>query len=178
MTTYNLQKNKIKYPKYLLLKAQKNLTCWTLWIFGPNQSAKKKIKVFSVLITLDELTLFYKQKSFLYKTHFCLLESIFLGFAKKYNQPLELYGVGYTVNLSNNNIVLNLGFSHKVIYKLPSFIFTNLDKKKIQISGSNFHRVTQFANILRNLKIPEPYKGKGIKFLDEVVVLKESKKSN
>ena len=52
-----------------------------------------------------------------------------------------------------------------------------VEKKKIEVEGSNLQKVTQFANIIRSFKAPEPYKGKGIKFLQEKIVLKESKKS-
>jgi large subunit ribosomal protein L6 len=177
MLSNKLKKTKLKYPKYLLVKAQKNLNYWTLWIFSSEHIVKKKIKTFSVLITLNELIFLYKKEaSFLHKTHFRELENIFLGFAEKYSQSLELFGVGYVISLSKNKVTMNLGFSHKIIYQIPKFLEVMVDKKKIQILGYNLQRVMQFACILRHFKLPEPYKGKGIKFVGEIISLKESKK--
>jgi len=117
-----------------------------------------------------------KKLSF-FKTHLIILQNIFLGMAEKYSISLELQGVGYTVIKQSNFLTFNLGFSHKLNYKIPLFIEIYIKKKLIEIKGCNFQKIKEFSSILRRYKSPEPYKGKGIRYQFENIVLKESKKS-
>ena len=173
---------KIKYPKFLLIKIKKNQQFWTVWVFSPNHIVKKKIKVHALSIYQGSIIVSYDSRKVgnvnaLHKTLTSNLDNIFLGLVQKYSKSLELFGVGFTVSKVGKNLVFNLGFSHKVVIKIPKFLCVTIEKKKLLIEGNNFNSVFQFAYYLKSLKPLDAYKGKGIKFEGEVPVLKESKKS-
>ncbi len=106
-----------------------------------------------------------------------LVDNIFTGVSKGYVKELEIHGVGYRANLQGNNLVLTLGFSHDVIYEIPSEVKIEVDKQtKIKVSGIDKQRVGQVAAEIREFKKPEPYKGKGIRYVDEYILRKEGKK--
>lgn len=139
---------------------------------------KKKLNIFSVRISPSALVCFYKASNLkMYQTHLAIFQNIFLGLAEKYFSVLELRGVGYTIFKKKNFLVLNLGFSHKINYKIPSFLNITLDKKNIHLNGFELQKLKNFASLIRGYKSPEPYKGKGIRYLGENISLKESKKS-
>ena len=100
-----------------------------------------------------------------------LVDGVNNGFEKK----LEVNGVGFKVAVANNKITLNLGFSHPIEVAVPSDLQVDVDKNLITITGTDKQRVGQFAAEIRDLKKPEPYKGKGIKYLDEVILRKAGK---
>ena len=91
-------------------------------------------------------------------------------------KKLEINGVGYRVASQGADLKFNLGFSHDVIYKVPSGINVAVDQNIITVSGISKQQVGQVAAEIRALKKPEPYKGKGIRYADEVIILKETKK--
>lgn len=93
------------------------------------------------------------------------------GFVKK----LEINGVGFKVALEGKNLVFNIGFSHQVRYAVPATITATVEKNVITISGADKQQVGQVAAEIRSLKKPEPYKGKGIKYADEVIRRKAGK---
>ncbi|MGN6670121.1 MAG: 50S ribosomal protein L6, partial [Candidatus Nucleicultricaceae bacterium] len=94
-----------------------------------------------------------------------------------FTKVLEINGVGYRAAIQGNKLQLNLGFSHDLDVEIPSDLTVKCDKPtQITISGADRQRVGQFAAVIRNYKKPEPYKGKGIKYQDEVILRKEGKK--
>lgn len=93
------------------------------------------------------------------------------GFAKK----LEVNGIGFRVALQGKKLVLNIGFSHPVEFKLPSGVTAQVDKNVITIAGISKQLVGETAARIRALRRPEPYKGKGIKYLDEQIRRKAGK---
>lgn len=109
-------KNKsLRYPKYLLLKAKKNITHWIVWLVTKYQTLKKKVYLYSFQIVSRLLLFFYQNKKLqLFKTHSIILRNSFLGLAEKYSICLELQGVGYSINKEANFLNLALGFSHRV----------------------------------------------------------------
>jgi large subunit ribosomal protein L6 len=102
---------------------------------------------------------------------FNAVEGVTKGFEKK----LEVNGVGFRVASSNNELTMSLGFSHEVKYKAPAGITITNDKMEITVSGIDKQQVGQVAAEIRSLKKPEPYKGKGIKYADEVILRKAGK---
>ncbi len=102
---------------------------------------------------------------------FNAVEGITKGFEKK----LEVNGVGFRVASSNNELTMSLGFSHEVKYKAPEGVNVTNDKMVITVSGIDKQQVGQTAAEIRALKKPEPYKGKGIKYADEVILRKAGK---
>ncbi len=102
-----------------------------------------------------------------------MVKGVSTGFEKK----LLLVGVGYRAQLNGNNISLNLGYSHPISYSVPQGINVEIPTQtEIIIRGIDKQQVGQIAAELRAFRIPEPYKGKGVRYSDETVVLKEAKK--
>jgi len=100
-----------------------------------------------------------------------LVKGVTEGFVKK----LEVNGVGFRVNVSGRILVLNVGFSHEVNVELPEGVQANVEGNIITITGTDKHLVGEFADRVRSIRKPEPYKGKGIKYFDEVVRRKAGK---
>jgi len=91
-------------------------------------------------------------------------------------KELELVGVGYTVSLANNVLTFQLGRSHPDYFTAPSDVVLSVDKTKVTVSGLDKQRVHLIAAQIRDLKKPEPYKGKGILYVGEVLRRKKGKK--
>lgn len=104
-----------------------------------------------------------------------LLNNLVNGVSKGFDKKLELNGVGYRVNGGGQSITMTLGFSHPVEYKAPSNIELKVEKNLITVLGIDKQKVGQVAAEIRALKKPEPYKGKGIKYADEVIIRKAGK---
>jgi large subunit ribosomal protein L6 len=103
------------------------------------------------------------------------LANAITGVSKGWTKTLELSGVGFRAEVSNTNLVLTIGFSHPVTVKAPLGITYAAQEGKIMISGIDKHLVGQTAADIRNIKKPEPYKGKGIKYLGEHIRKKAGK---
>lgn len=111
-----------------------------------------------------------------------VIKKAFLDVSRKSYKKLKLSGVGFRVNFIELNglslLKLDLGFSHSVYYKIPKDILISVTSPvKFIVSGNSSDRVSEVSSIIRKLKIPESYKGKGILYEDEEVVLKKIKKS-
>ncbi len=104
-----------------------------------------------------------------------LLDNMVVGVTKGFEKKLEINGVGYRANLAGTGIKLSLGFSHEINYSLPQGITATIDQNVITITGINKQQVGQVAAEIRALKKPEPYKGKGIKYMDERILRKSGK---
>jgi large subunit ribosomal protein L6 len=99
------------------------------------------------------------------------------GVTKGFERKLNLVGVGYRAQAQGNTLKLQLGFSHDVIYQLPEGVKAETPTQtEILIKGSNKQQVGQVAAEVRAYRSPEPYKGKGVRYSDEVVIIKETKK--
>jgi large subunit ribosomal protein L6 len=104
-----------------------------------------------------------------------LLNNAVDGVVKGFEKKLEVNGVGFRVNGGGQAIDMQLGFSHPVKYEAPAGVNLAVDKMTITVSGIDKQQVGQIAAEIRALKKPEPYKGKGIKYADEVVLRKAGK---
>ena len=104
-----------------------------------------------------------------------LLNNAVIGVTKGYEKKLEVNGVGFRVSGGGDKIEMLLGFSHPVKYKAPEGILLTVEKMNITVSGICKQAVGQAAAEIRKIKKPEPYKGKGIKYSDEVVRRKAGK---
>jgi large subunit ribosomal protein L6 len=106
-----------------------------------------------------------------------LINNMVAGVSKGFAKSLEIEGVGYRAAVQGKNLVLQLGFSHDVVFPIPSDIKITCDKPtSINISGADRQRVGQTAAVIRAFRKPEPYKGKGIKYAGEAIRRKEGKK--
>jgi len=104
-----------------------------------------------------------------------LLNNAVDGVTKGFEKKLEVNGVGFRVNGGGQAVEMSLGFSHPVKYAAPAGVTLNVDKMTITVSGIDKQQVGQVAAEIRSLKKPEPYKGKGIKYADEVILRKAGK---
>lgn len=104
-----------------------------------------------------------------------LLANAIMGVTKGFEKSLEVVGVGYKVNLQGNTVVLTVGYSHPVNYTLPQGIQAKVDGNKITLWGCDKQMVGEVAAQIRRVRAPEPYKGKGIKYVDEVIRRKAGK---
>ena len=104
-----------------------------------------------------------------------LISNMIEGVTKGFTKELEVNGVGYRVQKKGKDLVMNLGFSHQVTVTDMSDVTTSVDGNKIIVSGADKQKVGQFAAEIREKRPPEPYKGKGIKYVDEVIRRKEGK---
>ena len=99
------------------------------------------------------------------------IEGVEKGFAK----TLEVIGVGYKVDVQGKNVVLNVGFSHPVLFALPAGIEAKAEGSKLTVSGIDKQLVGETCARIRRVRPPEPYKGKGIKYIDEQIRRKAGK---
>lgn len=104
-----------------------------------------------------------------------LLQNAVTGVVSGFEKKLEVNGVGFRVNGGGNQIDMTLGFSHPVVYKAGEGITLTVERNQITVSGIDKQAVGQAAAEIRSLKKPEPYKGKGIKYVDEVLLRKAGK---
>jgi large subunit ribosomal protein L6 len=113
----------------------------------------------------------------LWGTYASHLKNMVDGVNKPFEKKLVIEGVGFKVEMSGKELVLSLGFSHKINVAIPEGVDVSVEKNIITISGIDKEKVGQFAANIRALKKPEPYKGKGIRYDDEVVRRKQGKKT-
>ena len=104
-----------------------------------------------------------------------LIYNMIHGVSEGFSKELEVNGVGFRVSLAGTDLKMNLGYSHEVVYKLPEGISAEVKQNNIKISGVSKQKVGQVAAEIRALKKPEPYKGKGIKYIDERILRKSGK---
>lgn len=104
-----------------------------------------------------------------------LLNNAVVGVTKGFEKKLEVNGVGFRVATQGNTLEMSLGFSHPVKYTAPAGVTVSNDKMVISVNGIDKQQVGQVAAEIRALKKPEPYKGKGIKYADEVILRKAGK---
>jgi len=107
-----------------------------------------------------------------------LIKNMVVGVTNGFEKKLQLVGVGFKAQVSGKKLVLNVGYSHPIDYLIPEGIKVELDKEDkniVVISGIDRQRVGETAAQIRKFKVPEPYKGKGIRYIDEYVRRKAGK---
>ena len=104
-----------------------------------------------------------------------LLQNMVTGVSTGFSKKLEINGVGYRAMMNGSNLKFNLGFSHDVDFKLPAGVTATVEQNVITVAGIDKQQVGQIAAEIRSLKKPEPYKGKGIKYVDEHITRKAGK---
>jgi large subunit ribosomal protein L6 len=104
-----------------------------------------------------------------------LINNMVVGVSTGFSKQLELNGVGYRVALAGNGLKFNVGFSHEVNYALPQGVTATVEQNIITVTGIDKQQVGQVAAEIRALKKPEPYKGKGIKYVGERIIRKSGK---
>jgi len=105
------------------------------------------------------------------------VQNMVTGVAQGFSRELEVIGVGFRAQVHGNYLRLELGYSHDIYYRIPEGITVQCDKPtSIKVSGPSKQRVGQVAAEIRDMRAPEPYKGKGVKYANETILRKEGKK--
>jgi large subunit ribosomal protein L6 len=105
------------------------------------------------------------------------IQNLVVGVTQGFEKKLEINGVGYKAAIAGKNLQLSLGFSHDVIYPIPQGVTITAPKPtEITVAGIDKRQVGQIAAEIRAFRGPEPYKGKGVKYVDEFIFRKEGKK--
>ena len=104
-----------------------------------------------------------------------LINNMVTGVTTGFTKILEINGVGYKAAITGKQIVLNLGYSHPIEMTIPAGLEAKIEKNILTITGSDRQSVGQFAAVIRSQRPPEPYKGKGIKYQEEVIRRKAGK---
>ncbi|MCH4022116.1 MAG: 50S ribosomal protein L6 [Acetobacter sp.] len=117
------------------------------------------------------------QARMMWGTTRALIAAMVKGVSEGYSKTLEITGTGYRAAVQGSNLVLNLGYSHDVVYPIPAGIkITTPRPTSVVVEGIDKQRVGQVALDIRNFRKPEPYKGKGVRYGNETIRRKEGKK--
>jgi len=108
-------------------------------------------------------------------TYRALTQNMIIGLTTGFEKKLEINGVGYRAAVKGKVLELQLGFSHPVNYNIPEGIEISVEKNIISVKGTDKQKVGQVAAEIRAFRPPEPYKGKGVKYVDEVILRKAGK---
>jgi len=170
-------KNPIKIPKDISVIISDGV----IKVKGSKGELERRIpKEISVSQEGDELIVTPVSKSkktpALWGTSRAVIANMVIGVEKGFEKKLEIEGIGFKAQIQGENLVLNLGFSHPVIFKVPEGIKVTVEKNIITIFGISKELVGQAAANIRALKKPEPYKGKGIRYVGEIIKRKAGKK--
>jgi large subunit ribosomal protein L6 len=104
-----------------------------------------------------------------------LANNAVIGLTQGFEKKLEINGVGYRAAVKGNVLELQLGYSHPINYEIPKGITVTVEKNIITVKGSDKQQVGQVAAEIRSFRKPEPYKGKGVKYVDEHIIRKAGK---
>jgi len=152
-----------------------------LTVTGPKGQLQQAIRP-EIQITIDQDKILVnvanrenRQERALWGLFHRLIGNMVVGVTSGHEKKLEINGVGYRVNLAGQKLIFSLGFSHPVEFVLPSGITAAVEGNVVTIAGQDKQLVGEVAAQIRRLRPPEPYKGKGIKYIDEVVRRKVGK---
>ncbi len=165
--------------------ANVELTNDNITVKGPKGELTRQIPK-DVIVKIEDghLTVELKNKnnknaSVMQGTLNSLIENMFIGVTEGYEKKLEIYGVGYRFQVQGNNLNISAGFSHQVKMEVPTGISVEAGSNtEITIKGIDKERVGEFAAVVRKVRKPEPYKGKGIRYAGEHIRFKEGKKAS
>ncbi|MFH0857152.1 MAG: 50S ribosomal protein L6 [Candidatus Magasanikbacteria bacterium] len=126
-------------------------------------------------VTVDVVNKEEKFERSLWGTFAAHIKNMVLGVSEGFKKQMEINGVGYKVAMQGKDLKVEAGFSHPVIYKAPAGITISVEKNQITIEGADIELVGKVASEIRSIRKPEPYKGKGIKYIDEIIRRKAGK---
>ena len=124
----------------------------------------------------DNLLHFTGENKALLGTVYANVKNEIIGNTKGFEKRLELIGTGYKANVSGKTLVLSLGYSHDINFKIPEGITIKVEKNIVSVTGTSKQLVGQVAAEIKSFRKPEPYKGKGVRYEGEKVYRKEGKK--
>jgi large subunit ribosomal protein L6 len=152
-------------------------------VTGPKGTLTKTFdKIITININGNEITCTRPNDEIrarsLHGTTRALLNSMVVGVSEGFTKKLEIVGIGYRCQMRGTNLVLNMGYSHEVVITPEEGVkITAPDALKIIVEGIDAQKVGQTAARIRSVREPEPYKGKGIKYVGEYIIRKEGKRA-
>jgi large subunit ribosomal protein L6 len=170
-------KKPIELPQGVEVKLDNNV----LTVKGPKGQLTQElhpvvsVKIEENLVTVEVKNNEDTKQKALWGLFRSLVNNMVLGVTEGFEKKLEINGVGYKAALSGRKVILNVGYSHPVEFELPEGIECKVEKNEIHISGINKQVVGEVAANIRKVRKPEPYKGKGIKYSDEIIRRKVGK---
>jgi large subunit ribosomal protein L6 len=159
------------------------LTDSVVLVKGKSGELKRKVDDSKVEIKIEEGKVTFatrrndKPTRALWGTYASIIKSMIKGVQQPYSRTLLMEGVGYKWEVKGKQIQFALGFSHPVFLDIPEGLTVAIDKFTMTITGIDKEKVGSFAKLIRSQKEPEPYKGKGIRYSDEVIRRKQGKRS-
>lgn len=172
-----LGKLPIKIPTDVKINVNKDIVI----VSGKNGELKQKLHS-DIIIDINENEVVIKVKNpedkkqnSLWGLFRALINNMVVGVGIGYEKKLEIKGVGYKATVNGNKLNLNLGFSHPIEFALPDGISANVENNTISIKGADKQLVGEVAAKIRKYRKPEPYKGKGIRYSDEIIRRKAGK---
>lgn len=164
-------KKPIEIPENVQVKLDNNFVI----VKGPKGELKQKIQATTqmnknqIIVKSDNPALWGLSRTLIAN----MVQGVVNGFEKK----LEIVGTGYSAQVQSNKLIMKLGFSHPVEIEMPKSIEAKVEKNIITIFGIDKQLVGQISAKIRSSKKPEPYKGKGIRYINEIVKIKPGKKA-
>ena len=171
-----------KQPVNIPSGVEATLVDGILTVKGAKGTLTQKISTL-VLVTLEDNVLTFAPAKetiasrALWGTLAALARNMIKGVTEGYKKVLEIEGVGYRCEVQGQKLTMSVGFSHPVIMEIPDGITMIVEKSVLTITGYDKHAVGQFAANVREVKKPEPYKGKGIRYQGEHILRKQGKKA-
>ena len=172
-------KQHISIPQGITVSLDKNL----ITVKGPKGEIKRdfdenlvKIQIVDNVITSEPIRNDKFSKS-IWGTYMSHIENMIIGSQNSFEKKLIIEGVGFKWEVKGEKLQLNVGFSHPVFIDIPKDLSVVADKGNLTITGIDKDSVSRFAMQVRKIKRGEPYKGKGIRYVDEVLRRKQGKKS-
>ncbi|HEY4510563.1 MAG TPA: 50S ribosomal protein L6, partial [Candidatus Paceibacterota bacterium] len=170
-------KKLIQIPNGVTVKVEGDLVL----VKGPLGEIKRRFNG-SINITIEDSSINLKPTrnskavKALWGTYASHLVNMISGVTKGFEKKLLIEGIGYRAQIEGKQIRLNVGFSHPIVINIPDGIAAKTEKNLISVSGVDKEKVGQFSADIRSARKPEPYKGKGIRYENEVVRRKAGKK--
>jgi len=171
-----------KKPIAIPPKTEASFSAGVITVKGPLGTLTKnfrplvKVEVGNGAIALTPVNNSLETKALIgtYASH---VKNMIAGVSKPYEKKLMVEGIGFKADVKGKDLVLALGFSHPIVMPIPADLKVTSEKNLVTISGIDCEKVGQFAADFRAMKKPEPYLGKGIHYVDEVVRRKQGKKA-
>ncbi len=171
-----------KLPIILPEGVQAEITKKKVAVTGPKGQLEQELAIKDVLVELVDGSILVtvknpedRQQRAYWGLYRSLINNLVIGVSEGFEKKLEVNGVGYKVAVSGNTMTLNLGYSHPIVFVLPEGITATVEGNIITVSGIDKQSVGNTAAKIRKFRKPEPYKGKGVKYVEEVIIRKEGK---
>ena len=170
-----------KLPVAVPQNVKVHLTDTEIKIEGPKGELTQAIPQ-EITITLDENQLVVSKNEESKKARErhglirALVNNMVIGVTQEFSKQLQMVGVGYRAQVQGSKLTLNVGYSHPVIFEVPKGLSVKVDANtNLTVTGFDKHAVGLFSSKIRDVRPPEPYKGKGIRYTDETVLRKAGK---